>query len=365
MKLGKCINFSLFGESHGEYIGIVIEGLPAGIKLDLEFIGNELTKRRPHGVISTPRVEKDRYQIVSGYFEGHTCGSPLTVLIPNINKRSSDYEKDRSLMRPGHADYTAYLKTNGYNDYRGGGHFSGRLTAAIVFLGAICKQLLLTKGIMIASHIKQIGKVVDDDFSFNKDDLNDEMIKLSKEKFPCLNQNKKEEMLIAINDAKAESDSIGGKVSTIITGLPAGLGDSYFDSVESVLSYLIYAVPAVKGVSFGIGEEFASKMGSEVSDGMKMVDEKIAFLANNNGGILGGITTGEPLQINTTIKPTPTIGKTQSTIDIFKHQSVEYEFTGRHDPCIVHRAYIVIESVIAYGLLDLCISTYGSNWLLK
>lgn len=360
MMIGKMLNFSLFGESHGEYIGIVIEGLPAGLKLDLELIGKELTKRRPHGAISTTRVEKDQYKIVSGYFNGYTCGTPLTVLIPNSSHRSRDYD-DFMYVRPSHADYVAHVKTNGYNDYRGGGHFSGRITAPLVFLGAICKQLLLQKGIKIASQIAQVGNICDDSFNYESEQLAIEMEKLSEEKFPCLNQERKAEMLEYIKQIKDDNDSIGGKITTIVTGLPIGLGDAYFESVESKLSYLIYGVPAIKAVSFGLGEDYKTKRGSEVKDEYRIENNQVKVLANNNGGVLGGITTGEPLVINSVIKPTPTIGKAQKTVDIFKMKNVEYAFQGRHDPCIVHRAYIVIESVIAYGLVDLYLSKYGSD----
>lgn len=353
MKVLKILDFTLFGESHGTMIGFSLENFPAGIKIDEELIQKELSKRRPKGKISTPRVELDEYQFISGVFNGYTTGETITVVIPNKNTKSTDYEFN--FPRPNHSDLPAYQKANGFNDYRGGGAFSGRLTAPLVIMGSLAKQLLAEKKIKIVSQIKQIGQVVDDDINLNEEVIN----KLQEEKFPCINEEVKKEMEDAIVTI-AGQDSLGGLIKTYIVNLPSGLGGSYFSGVESVLSYLIYGIPAVKSVSFGDGAAFLNHYGSEVLDEIAYLDGKITYLANHNGGILGGITTGQTVTINTVIKPTPTISKSVRTIDLKTKENVQHSFVGRHDPCIVPRAYVPIESVVALAILDLILAKEGS-----
>ena len=348
----KALDFKLFGESHSDYIGITIKNLPKGIKLDYELINNELTKRRPNGKTSTKRIELDEYKIISGVTEGITNGEDLTVHIPNKNVRSSDYDQMKNIMRPGHADLVANIKTNGTNDYRGGGKFSGRLTAPLVFMGAICKQILKEKGIYIGSSINRIGLISNKIYQGLI--RYDEILTLNKMPFPCLDNNLVDKYEKVILDAAKNNDSVGGLVTTYAIGVPVGLGDAYFDGVESYLSYLIYGIPAVKGVSFGVGEKFSGVLGSSVSDTICYNENKeIIYKYNLNGGINGGITNGAPIVINTTIKPTPTIGIVQDTINIETKENVQVAFGGRHDPCIVQRAYVVIESMVAFGILDL------------
>ncbi|MEA3423868.1 MAG: chorismate synthase [Bacillota bacterium] len=323
---GKNVVYSLFGESHGSLIGITIHHLPAGIVLDLDDIQLELDKRRPgKDFYSTPRSELDKFEIVSGYFNEKTTGAPLTAMIENTSQISKDY--DKSYMRPSHADYAAYVKYDGHNDYRGGGHFSGRLTAPIVFAGAIAKQLLKKKNIEIKANIVQIGKIKSDRF-------NDLMQK-------------------EIIDAKQEQDSIGGAIEVVANNVPVGIGEPFFNSIESVLSHLFYSIPAVKGVTFGLGTEFARKRGSEANDELQFVDDKVMALSNNNGGVTGGISNGMPVVCQLYFKPTPSITKTQRTIDIETKENVEIATKGRHDPCIVPRALPVAEAMMAIGLLEM------------
>lgn len=355
MKVLKNLDFKIFGESHGDMIGFVLSGFPSGIRINEELIKIELMKRRPQGKISTPRVELDEYKFISGVFNGYTTGENITVVITNNNKKSSDYNND--IPRPSHSDLAANLKTNGFNDYRGGGAFSGRLTAPLVIMGALAKTILNEKNIKIVSQIKQIGMHTDDEMNFTKEEIE----KLENDKFPCLNNNVKEEMIKLI-ESIVSADSVGGMIKTYVLNVPKGLGGSYFNGVESILSFLIYGIPAVKSVSFGDGIEFSSSFGSMVLDEMCFTNGNINYLANHNGGILGGITTGEPIIINSVIKPTPTITKTVKTINLKTKENIEYSFSGRHDPCIVPRAYVPIESVVSIALLDLLLSEFGYKY---
>ena len=351
----KVLGFDLFGESHSKYIGITIRNLPKGIKLDYELINNELSKRRPNGKTSTKRIELDEYTILSGLTDGVTNGEDLTVHIPNKNIKSSDYDQMKNIMRPGHADLVANIKTGGTNDYRGGGKFSGRLTAPLVFMGAICKQILKEKGIFIGSSIDRIGLISNK--IYRGLIRYDEILTLNKMTFPCLDNNLVNKYEQFILNAAKNNDSVGGKVTTYVIGVPVGLGDAYFDGVESYLSYLIYGIPAVKGVSFGYGELYSGVLGSSVSDTIYYNEKKeINYKYNLNGGINGGITNGAPIVISTVIKPTPTIGTIQDTINIETKENVQVAFNGRHDPCIVQRAYVIIESMVAFGILDLLLN---------
>ncbi|MGM9912224.1 chorismate synthase [Floccifex sp.] len=350
---GNQISMTIFGESHGPCIGITLDGLPAGFKIDEQRIAQDMDKRKAKGKISTQRHEEDKVEIVSGYFEGYTTGTSLALIIQNKNTRSNDYKSTQYRLRPGHADYTAYEKYKGYQDYRGGGHFSGRLTACIVAAGSICRQILESKGVFIGSHLKQVYTIEDDSFDVNH--LYEQIQLVNKMDFAVLNETKKEEMNQCIEQIAANKDSVGGILETAIVGIPAGIGEPFFDSVESILSHLLFSIPAVKGVSFGLGFGFANLLGSQANDAFVYTDH-IETKTNNNAGINGGITNGMPILINTCIKPTPSIFKTQQSVDYQTKENVELTIQGRHDPCIIHRARVVVDSIVAFGLLDLWMS---------
>lgn len=350
---GTKIKYSIFGESHGKAIGITIDGLPSGVELDLEEINREMLRRAPgKNKLSTPRQEKDQYEIVSGYFNGKTTGTPLCAIIRNSDQHSKDYEKTKDLMRPGHADYTGFIRYGGFNDYRGGGHFSGRITAPIVFAGAVAKQVLSKKEIIIGSHIKSIRNVEEDFFSgvsINRSILEE----LSHKEFPTLDEEKGMTMQEEILKAREELDSVGGVVECAILNLPPGIGSPFFGSVESILSSLLFSIPAVKGVEFGEGFNIAKMKGSEANDEFYSVGDEIKTYSNNNGGILGGITSGMPVVFRVAFKPTPSIAKEQKTVDISKNEDAIIKVEGRHDPCIVQRAVPVVEAVAAMGILEM------------
>ena len=356
---GDSVSITLFGESHGGSIGTVIDGLAPGIKIDEEFISHQLTLRRPVGNISTSRVEKDPFEIHSGVFNGYTTGTPLCIIIPNGDTRSADYE--RGAARPSHADYAAYCKYHGYEDYRGGGHFSGRLTAAIVAAGAIAISALKNKGIYIGTHIKHIAGVYDRDFG----DLREDIFTLSDKIFAVLDENAAEKMQEEILRAKEEGDSVGGVLESVIIGLPAGVGEPAFDSVESKLAHAVFSIPAVKGVEFGDGFDLAKMRGSEANDGMRIKDGEVRLTSLHSGGIYGGITVGEPIILRAAVKPTPTIGKAQESISLTDMKNITLEGKGRHDPSIVHRARVVMDSMIALSLYDMLSLRYGTDWVVN
>ncbi len=331
---GNSLQITLFGESHGPYIGAVLDGLAPGLTVDENYIRELLSKRRPAGVISTSRVEPDEFQIVSGYFNGKTTGSPLTILIPNVAKRSSDYEKAERIARPGHADYTASVKYHGFEDFRGGGHFSGRITAALVAAGAVVLPALKKKGIEISCEIKSVAGIA----------------------------GSWEEMEAAIKAAAAEGNSVGGVLEAQIKGVPAGVGEPWFDSVESVLAHAMYSIPAVKGVQFGIGFDGVALKGSEYNDSFRNEDGKIVTTTNNNGGINGGITNGMPIEFSLAIKPTPSVYVKQESIDLKSGENRELQIEGRHDPAIIHRAKVVVEAMSAIVMYDLLSSRYGTDY---
>lgn len=361
---GTNISMTIFGESHGPCIGITLDGLPAGFKINLERIKEDIEKRKAKGSISTQRHEDDEVEIVSGFFNGYTTGTALTILIQNKNTQSKDYSDIQYRLRPGHADFSAYEKYHGFQDYRGGGHFSGRLTAPIVAAGSICRQILETKNILIGSHIEQLYALHDAPFSNNIDELKKQIQALNKKEFASLDEQVAQNMEQAILEAKNEQDSIGGILESAIINLPAGIGEPFFDSIESILAHLLFSIPAVKGVSFGAGFQMASKKGSEANDAFIMNDT-IQTKTNNNGGINGGISNGMPIIIHTCIKPTPSIYKTQETVDYKTKESQTLNIKGRHDPCILHRARIVVDSMIAFGILDLLMSNNANNILEK
>jgi chorismate synthase len=350
---GNKIKLAIFGESHGKAIGITIDGIEPGVELDMDYINGEMNRRAPgKSELSTSRNEKDSFDILSGYFNGRTTGTPLCAVIYNMDQHSSHYDKTKNLIRPSHGDYTGYIKYNGFNDYRGGGHFSGRITAPLVFAGAICKQILESKGIIIGSHIKSIGEIEDNSFDMVSIN-NEELKKLTNSDFPLLNKSIEPSMREAILKAKAEKDSMGGVVEAAVINLPPGIGSPFFDSVESRVAHLLFSIPGIKGVEFGEGFGITKLKGSNANDEYYIEEDKIRTYSNNNGGILGGITNGMPLVFRAAVKPTASIGKVQNTVDIEKRENAELEIRGRHDPCIVPRVLPIIEAVAAIAILDL------------
>ncbi|MBR5931986.1 MAG: chorismate synthase [Lachnospiraceae bacterium] len=329
---GNSISVTLFGESHGPAIGVVLDGLAPGIDVNEEVMADFLSKRRPSSDLDTARREEDHFQILSGVFNGKTTGTPLAIVIPNEDTRSKDYTYGPA--RPSHADYAAFCKYHGFEDYRGGGHFSGRLTAALVAAGGILIPALEKKGIRIETHIDSCGGISDGDF--------DEQIR----------------------KAAAENDSVGGTTETTITGLPRGLGEPWFDSVESQLSHILFSIGGVKGVEFGSGFALADMKGSEANDPLRINDAGDVYTeTNHNGGINGGITNGMPVVFRCAIKPTASIAQDQKTIDFQKQENIDFCVNGRHDPAIIRRACPVIDSVTAIVTADLLATRYGTDYL--
>ena len=356
---GNSVSLTLFGESHGEYIGAVLDGIAPGLVVDEDFIRAQLSKRRPSGKISTARREADEFKLVSGVFEGRTTGTPLTILIPNTSQHSKDYSATRSLARPGHADYTAYQKYHGFEDYRGGGHFSGRITAALVAAGAVLIQALRDKGIYIGTHIKSCAGISDRAFG----DLADDIAELDKLDFAALDVEKGEQMRAAVEAAAADGDSVGGVLETAVIGVPAGVGEPWFDTMEGVLSHALFSIPAIKGVQFGNAFEMVNGRGSDYNDCFYVSDKEIKTVTNNNGGINGGVTNGMPIVFSCAVKPTPSIFKEQNTVDFIKGENAVLELKGRHDPAIIHRARVVVDSVAALAVADMLALRYGTDWL--
>jgi len=356
---GNKLKISIFGESHGESIGVVIDGLPSGIELDMDYINKQMIRRSPgRNNLSTARKESDNFNILSGFFEGKTTGTPLCATIQNQDKKSKDYSALKTTIRPGHSDYSGFVKYSGYNDYRGSGHFSGRITAPLLFAGAIAMQILeMYKGIFIGTRIKTIYNVTDDK-EINPDQIN----KLKSMDFPVISDEKSILMQQEILKAKENGDSVGGITETLILNVPAGYGEPFFDSVESKLSHMIFSIPAVKGIEFGEGFKIAEMKGSSANDPYYTKDGNILTKSNNNGGILGGITNGMPIVFRTAIKPTPSISKLQNTIDISTMENKTMQIEGRHDPCIVPRAVPIIDGAAALVILDLIIEREGEIW---
>ncbi len=351
--IGDKIKLSIFGESHGEAIGCVIDGLPAGIKIDMNAVYKDMQRRAPgKDKTATPRLEKDIPHILSGMLDNVTTGAPLAMVIENTNTKSGDYSNLMTVPRPGHSDYPAYVKYGGNNDIRGGGHFSGRLTAPLVFAGSVAKQILSQKGVTIGAHIKQIGSVCDAVSDLNKTDKS-LLDTLSSSTFSLIDETREQAMRDEIEKARLSLDSVGGIIECFAVGLPVGLGGNMFDTVEGKLASILFGVPAVKGVEFGIGFGFADKRASEVNDQYEIKNGRVATLSNNNGGVLGGMTDGAPLSVSVAIKPTPSIAKKQKSVNLQTMENAELEIHGRHDPCIVVRAVPVIECAVALGLLDL------------
>lgn len=360
---GDSVQFCLFGESHSEAIGVLINGIAPGIELDLEFITKQLEKRKPKGKISTARVEADEFKIVSGFFNGQTTGTPLCILIENKSQKSGDYETTKALLRPSHADFTANEKYLGCQDYRGGGHFSGRLTAPIVIAGAIATQILLSHNITIGTHIKELKSICDGDFSTDRAAMERQLDLLNDSYFPVLDAASGEAMTHAIEAAASEGDSVGGVLETVILNMPAGIGEPFFSSIESKLSQLLFSIPGVKGVDFGLGFPITKLMGSQANDSFYMEQGEIKTKTNNNGGINGGISNSMPIVFKTAVKPTPSIYKEQETVNVESRKNEILQIKGRHDPAIIHRARVVVDSMAAIGLLDLFCERYGTLWM--
>lgn len=356
---GNNLSITLFGESHGVAIGAVLDGVTPGITVDMAFINKMLSLRKGIDEVSTSRREQDEIEILSGVFEGKTTGTPLCIMIKNADTRSKDYSLTKDLARPSHADFTAECKYHGFEDYRGGGHFSGRITAPLVAAAGIIIPALQKKGIIIGSHISKCAGISDRDF----EDISADIKALNGKEFAVLDDQKGSEMIEAIKCAKSQGDSVGGIVETAVIGLPAGVGEPWFDSVESVLSHAIFSVPGVKGIEFGKGFNIAQMTGSDANDCFENIDDNIVTKTNNSGGINGGITNGMPVIFRTAFRPTPTIAKAQNTVNIKTGENAILQAKGRHDPCIVHRAKVVVDSVTALALADLLITRYGTDWL--
>ncbi len=355
---GNHISVTLYGESHGPSIGVVLDGLAPGMPVDPAAIAAQLDKRRPAGKISTARKETDEFTLESGVFNGLTTGTPLCIRIPNTAQHSKDYRATRSKARPGHADYTAYCKYHGFEDYRGGGHFSGRLTAALVAAAGVLLPALEKKGIQIATHMRRCAGVEDRPF----ENLAKDFDYLKNSNFPVLSANSAEKMRAEIEKAAAEGDSVGGILETVIVGMPAGVGEPWFDSLEGLLSHGIFSIPAVKGVSFGEGFALADQRGSVANDPFRYEAGTVVTEKNSNGGINGGISNGMPILFQTAVKPTPSIYQMQKTVDFMKGENAELLIEGRHDPCIVHRAAVVVDSICALVLADALTGRYGTDW---
>lgn len=354
---GENLKLSIFGQSHGAGIGMVLDGIPAGLPVNTETLQAFLNRRAPgQNDWSTPRREEDRPEFLSGIQDGFTCGAPISALIRNNNTRSGDYSNLKDCPRPGHADYTAQVKYGGFQDAAGGGHFSGRLTAPICIAGGLCKQWLEEMGISVSAHILSIGNT--SDFSFNP------LVPQISEVLPCfpvLSAEAAEKMKDEIAAARMDGDSIGGSIECAITGLPAGIGEPMFGGVESRIAQIVYAIPAVKAVSFGAGFRASHMLGSQCNDDFICVDGNIRTKTNHAGGILGGITNGMPVIFSVGIKPTPSISRTQTSVSLQHMETVDLNVKGRHDPCIVPRAVPVIEAAAAIAIFDMILGNTQTN----
>ena len=357
---GQSVCLTLFGESHGAAVGCVIDGLAPGITIDEDFIARQLTRRRPSSAIDTPRREKDEFKILSGVFGGKTTGTPLCIVIPNENTRSRDY--DYGPARPSHADYSAHCKYHGCEDYRGGGHFSGRITAALVAAGGVLIPALKDIGISLATHIYKCAGVSDREFG---EDLAGDIKALCEKSFPVLDDTSGAEMTKRILQAREAADSVGGVTETVICGVPAGVGEPWFDSVESVISHAAFSLGGVKGIEFGAGFAVADMRGSQCNDPFRVEDGGIITTTNNNGGINGGITNGMPIVFRCAVKPTPSIARPQDTVDFIKNENTRLSIHGRHDPAIIRRICPVLDSVASLCLADMLSLRYGTDVLTK
>ena len=351
---GERVKMSIFGGSHTPAIGVNLDGLPAGETIDWDQILVQMARRAPgQDPTATRRRESDEPQILCGLLDGVTTGAPLCAMIENTNQRSKDYEGLRVRPRPGHADYTAYVKYGNHHDVRGGGHFSGRLTAPLVFAGSVARQILARRGIMVASHVASIGEV--EDLSFDPVTLDPQLMgRLSEEYFPVIDPQAKEKMRQAIEAARMDCDSVGGTVECLVTGLPVGAGNPMFDGAENLIASLCFGIPAMKGIEFGAGFQASKRRGSQNNDSFYYDGEgRVQTRTNNSGGILGGITNGMPLVFRAAFKPTSSIAKEQDTVDLQTGENVKLVVKGRHDPCIVPRAAVAVEAAAAVAVLEL------------
>lgn len=350
--LGEKIKCTVFGQSHSEAIGVVIEGIPSGITLEMNFINKFMARRAPgKGSHTTSRKEADIPKIISGTVNGVTCGAPICAIIENKDTRSADYESLKKVPRPGHADFTAYTKFEAFNDIRGGGQFSGRLTAPLCFAGAVCMQMLRERGISIAAHISQISGIKDT--PCDPLEPQNEIFTVGDKAFPVIDDKAGEAMLAAIEEARLDGDSVGGIIECVVCGIEAGFGEPMFDGVENTISRAVFGVPAVKGIEFGAGFDVANMRGSQNNDPFVVKEGKVVTATNNAGGILGGITSGMPVVFRCAIKPTPSIAKVQNSVDLSNFMETTLEINGRHDPCIVPRAVPAIEAVTAIAIANL------------
>lgn len=348
---GENLRLSIFGQSHGPAIGMTLDGIPAGLAVDFKKLQAFLNRRAPgQWDYATPRREADQPEFLSGIVDGFTCGAPIAAVIRNTNTRSGDYDNLKTCPRPGHADYTAQIKYGGFQDAAGGGHFSGRLTAPLCIAGGLCLQWLEAMGIQIGAHIQSIGEERDDEARI--DLLNPQLDQIG-EDFPVFSREAGHRMRESIRQARAEGDSLGGIIECFVTGLPAGLGEPMFGGVESRIASIVYGIPAVKSVSFGVGAQAAFMKGSECNDPFAIKGGKVITLSNNAGGIQGGITNGMPVTFTAAIKPTPSISQPQQSVDLKAGAAVALEVKGRHDPCIVPRAVPVVEAAAAISIYDM------------
>lgn len=357
--IGNRLKLTIFGSSHGSYVGASISGLPAGVKISKNNINQALTLMKGIDDVSTSGKENDDFKIISGEFNGYTSGNCLTIVIPNNNTRTADYDKD--ILRPSRVDFTANIKYEGCNDYRGGGHFSGRLTAPLVAIGTILRDILLSKNIVIGSFIKQVGEIND----ISKEVFKEGLILTRNNPFPVYSSEIKEQMLEQIKQAKLEGGSIGGVLETIIMGVPVGIGEPYFNSVESVLSHLLFSIEGVKGVEFGLGINMPRLRSSKANDEIIYKNGRIETITNNIDGVNYGFSSWMPIIVKTAFKPTPPIPESQKSVDLKTEENYILQSKEIHDACIVHRARFAVESLICFGLMDLMIEEYGKQFFLK
>ena len=358
--IGSSVILTVFGESHGPATGVVLDGIAPGVEVNREEIEARLSRRRPAGLTDTARVEKDEFSILSGVYEGRTTGAPIAISIPNTNVRSSDYPV--GVARPSHSDYSAEMKYHGYEDLRGGGHFSGRVTVGVVAAGAICLKALEYRNIHIATHILECAGVQDDPFSRDEALLRSQMELADSAAFPVISP-VEDRMREAILAAKADGDSVGGRVQCCISGLPAGVGEPWFDSLESVISRAMFAIGAVKGIEFGDGFALSSMRASQANDPFAIRDGRVVTLSNRNGGINGGISNGMPLLFQLAVKPTPSISRPQRTVDFRKGEETTLELHGRHDPAILRRICPVVTAMASVVVCDVLAQRYGTDYL--
>lgn len=357
--IGTIFKISLFGESHNDTIGLIISGLAPGINLDLDLIKNNLSKRRPKRKSETKRVELDSFDIVSGYFNGYTTGTPLTVLMYNRDVKSSDYKEIKDIYRPSHADYPANVKYVGYEDYRGGGHFSGRLTAPLVVAGSIASQILSQYNIIIKTHIKSVLDLSDQSFSEAK--VLNQIGAINSNDLDVIDKVFENKLIKLINNTSKDNDSIGASLESVILNVEPGLGEPFFNKLDSVIAYYLMSIPAIKGVSFGKGFDFSKALGSAVADEY-YYDKKVKTFSNNSGGIIGGLSTGMPIIINSVVKPASSINKQLKTLKKETNEEVSIKVAGRHDSSIFTRIPVIVDSLLALAVLDAYCVRYGYMW---